>query len=293
MLSDYKKIGITGSDGFIGSRVRARLRELQVPHCNFEGDLLRDDDVRRYFLNNKVEQIINLVGSFDLPFENQIRLNVLSVQKLLEIGIPLGLKKIIFTSTGAVYGEPQREASVETDFLKPNTLYGLSKKYAEDCIQYYANNSNLQFIILRFPNVYGPGSTKGVVYQFLKSIQEKERIVIFGRGEQKRNFLFVDDAVESIIQALSWNKRSEIFNIASEEIYSLNEVAAILKEQGVNFDVEYQPADETNTLYILSENINKAKTMLGWKPTISFQRGLESVLHTTEIILNKKKIHEI
>lgn len=286
-------IGITGGRGFIGSRVCARLRGEGVSYYNFEGDLLRDDDIRSYFLHNKIEQIIHLVGAFDLPFENQLRLNVLGVQKLLEIGIPLGLKRIIFTSTGAVYGEPEHEASIENDSLKPNTLYGLSKKYAEDCIQYYANNSKLQFIILRFPNVYGPGSTKGVVYQFLKSIQEKGKIVIFGKGEQKRNFLFVDDAVESIIQALSWNGGNEIFNIASEEIYSLNEVVAVLKEQGVDFDVEYQPADETNALQILSENITKAKTMLGWKPTISFQRGLELVLHTTEIILNKKKIHEI
>lgn len=277
MLLD-KKIGITGARGFIGSNLCDYLTEQKISYECFTGNLLNEEDIIKYFSQHQIEEIIHLVGTFEPPFENQLKLNVLTTQKLLEVGVKRGLKRIIFVSTGAVYGESATKGSVETDDLKPNTLYGLSKMWAEDCIKYYANNFNLNYIILRFSNVYGPGNTKGIIYNFLKSIKENNRAVIFGTGEQKRNFLFVDDAVEAIGSALKHKGNNEIFNIADEELYSLNDLVKLLKNMGLNFTVNRELAEESNSLQVLSENIQKAKKLMNWQPKINLEQGIEKLI---------------
>lgn len=285
-MSSDTTIGITGARGFIGVKTDEYLRAQGVETKNFVGDLLDDRDIIQYFSKHRVEKIIHLVGAFELPFENQIKLNTMTTQKLLEVGIPRGLKKIIFASTGAVYGESPLRGSQETDELKPNTMYGLSKMWAEDCIQYYANNSNLKYTILRFPNVYGPGSTRGVIYNFLKSIKENGYVTVFGAGEQKRNFLFVDDAAEAIGKALSFEREDRVvFNISDEDLYSLNDLIQLLKDKKLNFTVRYESAETSNALQILSLNTDKAKTILGWQSKASLEYGIEKTLKMFSVLL--------
>lgn len=84
-----------------------------------------------------------------------MQMNFQTTKNLLEVANEFGVKKIIFTSTGATYGEPILSESFESDFQSPNTWYGLSKKFGEELIQYYSQNFGFTSVILRYPNVYG------------------------------------------------------------------------------------------------------------------------------------------
>jgi UDP-glucose 4-epimerase len=271
---------ITGHDGFIGTRLISKLNEdprwTIVP---FVGDLRRPSEIEAFFqAHPKVEQIIHLAGIFFGDVETLFSVNVLGTLNLLDAASKHGLQRIINASTGAVYGEPQNGISREEDPRQPTTLYGLSKLFAEQSIEYHARTQKIETLTLRFPNVYGPGNQKGVIYQFLSSIQREKKIVIAGTGEQKRNFLYVDDAVSAILSAMDYTGSETVFNIASEELLSLNEVVGLLKSIGLAFEVEVQPADERNTLQVLSLDITKAKQFLGWTPNVSLQEGIGQLI---------------
>lgn len=262
-IKKFKKtVGIIGYKGFIGNHLVKYLSTKNISYTNFEGDLLKKDDIEIFFKKNNISQALFLVGTFNPPFENLIKFNVLTLQNFLEIGVKRKLEKIIFTSTGAVYGESVGRKSKETDPLKPCTLYGLSKLFAEECIKFYKNNYGLKYIILRFPNVYGDGNNKGVIYQILLSIKESKKVVIEGDGKQKRDFLYVEDACLAIEKVLSYPD-TDIFNISNIKCLSINQVIGKLKAK-YDFSIKYRP--QANNLNTLTLDINKAKNKLGFFP---------------------------
>jgi UDP-glucose 4-epimerase len=256
-----KKIGITGCKGFIGSHFVDYCRQHSLPYVCFLGDLLNSEDVQHFFSENAIDQLIHLVGTFDPPFQNQIEKNVMTLQTIVNIGINHGLTKIIYASSGAIYGEPLHETSKESDNLRPNTLYGLSKLFAESCIQYYSNNYGIHYVILRFPNVYGLDAQKGVISRFLYDIKTKGEITIAGDGLQSRNFLHVDDACRALAKAIDYNT-SDIFNISNSQKLTINEVVDMLKKKYV-FTIDHAPKD--NNLKNLLLDGSKAKRLLGFE----------------------------
>lgn len=267
-------LGITGGTGFIGQALVARLRERGVAYRIFEGDLSDRESLMTCLAG--CDQVIHLAGVFSSDFDQLIAVNLIGTRNVVEVCKQLRIPKIIFSSSGAVYGEPAHGTlSSEDDSLQPNTLYGLSKWYAEEYLRF----SGIVHIILRFPNVYGPKNRKGVIFNFIRDIEEKKKVSIFGSGEQKRNFLFVDDAVTAIVKAVDCDQTITL-NIADAEIYSLKEIAALFKEKlHLDFTVDYRPEDVSNTLQILSEDIQKAKMLLRWEPTTPIVAGLKETLH--------------
>jgi UDP-glucose 4-epimerase len=275
------KIGIIGASGFIGGHLIDRLKKnSDWEPVIFNGDLLNISDIEKFFNNNKgTDQLVNLVGTFSGDFGQLLSINTVSLHNLLSIAIKHGIQRVIYTSTGAVYGEPTNMQSKEEDLLHPSTLYGLSKMYSEECLKYYSRLHKFDFIVLRFPNVYGPGNNKGVVYNFLDSIKKENKVVIFGDGRQIRSFLHVSDAVEAIVSSLGYSHvGNQIFNIAGTDIYSLNDLVEIIKKIGLRFDVEYKSADASNSLQRLSEDISKAKKLLNWKPLVKLDDGLKKII---------------
>ncbi len=264
-LSNKEPIAITGSRGFIGSNLMQVFEQRNIPYIAFEGDLLDFESVKDFFKANAVKQVIHLAGSFTGSFEQLIHQNVMATQHLLEAGIESGLEKIIYTSTGAVYGEPINDVSFESDLCQPNTLYGLSKKMAEDVILHQHLVKGIKYIILRFPNVYGEGSKKGVLYNFLIDIHLKGNITIAGDGKQSRNFLHVSDACEAIIKSISY-VQNDILNISIAGKNSINDIVSLLK-QYYSFDTIHKAAD--NNLKSLLLDTSKAETILGFKALIN------------------------
>ena len=268
------RICITGHNGFIGKNLLKILEtDTNIELILFKGDLLKEKDVELFFSNNpKIDQIIYLVGGFFGSFEQLIKINAVALDNLLRISTLNRVKKIIFTSTGAVYGEPSRKSSREDDLLRPNTPYGLSKMFAEEIIKYYNQNFGLNYIILRFSNVYGEGSNKGVLYNFISGIKTKGVIFLDGDGKQTRNFLHVSDACLAIKKSIIFNQ-SGIFNISSSIRYSLIDIVKVLQKR-YRFKVEFRKAD--NTLKDLSLDINKSKKILGFN-TIEEEINFENL----------------
>lgn len=264
-----QQIGITGSSGFIGSHLTKMLDENKISYSAFKGNLLSEADITTFFKKNKPTVIIHLAGSFFGSYEDVNKSNVLTTQKLLEIGLNYGLKKIIYTSTGGVYGEPQhKNGSKETDPLSPNTLYALSKIQAEECIRYYQNNHHLKAIILRFPNVYGPGNHQGVLFRLLQDIEKNKKITVYGNGTQIRQFLHVEDACRSIILALQY-PANDIFNITNARNYSISRVISLLKKR-YSFIIKFRRAD--NNLLQLRLDPTRSEQILKFYP---LHTGLE------------------
>lgn len=265
----FERIGIMGSKGFLGSRLLRILDKENIKYVCFEGNLLVEKDIIYFFKNYKVNQVIDLVGIFEPPFETLVNINLLTTQKLLDIGIKYGLKKIIYASSGAIYGEPYNGyKSHESDIPAPNTLYGLSKLYAEECIKYYSRIHELKYVILRFPNVYDEHGSKGVVGRFLNDINEKGKVIVEGSGNQKRDFLHASDACISIIAALN-HYENEIFNISVKKSLSINDLISILKLHH-SFTIEY--SEKKNNLDNLSLDITKAEEKLKFKPKFKIFR---------------------
>lgn len=256
-------LAIVGHKGFIGSYVKRYLKKRDIRFLCFNGDLLNRPDVEKFFSIHKVKEAIFLAGTFGYNFERQLEKNILTLQVFLEIGVKHGLQKIVYLSSGAVYGEPLRNQSYETDPLYPNTLYGISKLYAEECIKYYARNYDIKFVILRLPNVYGKNNYKGVIFNFLSDIKKYNKIIIAGNGSQERNFLHVKDVCVAIEKALRY-KKSDIFNISNPKAISVNEIVEELKKR-YTFSIAHRPPD--NNLKKLLLNIDKAKKLLKFKPS--------------------------
>ncbi|MFA5009127.1 MAG: NAD(P)-dependent oxidoreductase [Candidatus Paceibacterota bacterium] len=267
-------IGITGSGGFIGSAVYNRLiSDSDFNVKTFEGDILNIDKLNLFISGCDV--VIHLAGVFSNDFEQLFNVNFKGTRNVVEVCKKYNIKKLVFSSTGAVYGEPLNGvSSFEFDLLSPNTLYGLSKFYAEEYIRF----SGINCTILRFSNVYGPNNNKGVLYNFLDSIKNNGKAIIFGDGNQKRNFLYIDDAVDAIYKVLRYDGKFKIFNIADSELYTLNNVLRKIKNAGLIFEVEYRQFDENNKLDVLSENINLSMNELRWIPTVSLDIGIKKIL---------------
>jgi len=266
--NNLKRIGIFGYKGFIGKHLCSSLSSHHVSFNVFEGYALRKSDIEDFFDTSNAQEIIFLIGSFDLPLDNLIEKNLLTLQTVLEAGVNKGLQKIIYVSSGAVYGNPGPEGSFETDLLLPTSLYGLTKKYCEECIQYYEVNYGIKGVILRFPNVYGDGNDKGVVYEFLKRVENNQDIIIDGDGEQGRNFLHVSDAVNALYKSLCM-QNSEIINISNDRRITINELIKIMA-QYKEFDIIYDHSKNLldDNLYL---NISKCKKILEFIPRLDIE----------------------
>lgn len=253
---------VTGSSGFIGSKL-LDYKQSEYNFIPFKGDLLSVPDIKGFFENNpKISQIVHLAGIFSADTKKLFDVNVDGTFNLLDVAKDYKVKKVIFSSSGAVYGEPIGEKSLETDPLNPNTVYGLTKSFAEQSVKYFKDNYGIDYVILRFPNVYGPGNLKGVVYSLLSSVKKSGYVTIYGDGKQSRNFLRVEDAIYALLLALEFCE-NEVFNISTETKLSINSLVKCLSTT-YEFDIRYAPAN--NKLADLLLNTTKSRELLKFTP---------------------------
>lgn len=261
------RVGVTGASGFVGRHLLNKLSDEGYQPVPFEGDLLELDEIRQYFdVNSGVEVLVHLAGvAMGNNLSELIRHNVVTTDNLLSVGTGKNLKKVVLASSAAVYGHPVSSASKESDPLRPNSPYGLSKLFAEEVVRYYHTAHGLEYVTLRFSPIYGPGNQKGVIHSFLQAIEERGEISIDGEGTQRRNFLHVDDACASLLLAIEF-KKSDVFNVANPRAVSVNDVAKILSRTR-KFKVIHRPANFPTQDLLM--DTAKACQELGFEPTIS------------------------
>ncbi|PUU86200.1 MAG: UDP-glucose 4-epimerase, partial [Halanaerobium sp.] len=191
------------------------------------------------------------------------------------------VKKIIYASSAAVYGEPDYLPVDEEHPIKAMSPYGISKHTPEHYIKMYNELYELKYTIFRYANVYGPRQDPkgegGVVSIFVDKMLAEERPVIFGDGQQTRDFVHVYDIVKANLLALD-NGDNILVNISTQSRDSVNDLVDHLN-QILPYEIKaiYQEARKGDILHSSLAN-GKAKEQLGWTPGYDFKDGLEQTV---------------
>lgn len=276
-----KKYIVTGGEGFIGSKIASKTSADSF-------DLKSGKDI----LNTKqFDEVISAVDSIAGIFHCAAKISVPeSVQKPDEyyLNNVEGTKsiakvaqekslKVVFSSSAAVYGEANTKVD-ESFVLKPKSPYAQNKIDGEEIL----SKLNTPAVALRYFNVYGPGQSDayaGVITLFIKLALQNKDIVIYGDGNQVRDFVFVDDVVSANVKAMEYvGDKFEIFNIASGTETTIKKLAeTIITLTNSSSKIKYGPAREGDIVYSLAD-VSKAKNILGWSAQTPLEQGLMKVV---------------
>ena len=253
-----------------------------------KGDITRRDEVSNAISGHDIvihlAAKINVEDSIKFPKET-LMINVDGVINVLNACVKHDVKNIIAASSAAVYGETQNLPISENNKTNPSSLYGESKLKMEEYIQSFSKKHNINSIILRIFNVYGKGQSPeyaGVITKFLNKISKNQPLEIFGDGLQTRDFVSIQDVVESIYCAISKieGKRGIIFNIGNGKSVSINELAKhMISISNKNLDIKH--GEEKNEIRFSQANISLAKKVLNYNPKTGFEDGIKNLMQTS------------
>jgi len=192
--------------------------------------------------------------------------------------------RFIFASSAAVYGVAKKMPISESAPTKPLSPYGESKLRVEKYCQKFWDERGLETVCLRYFNVYGPrqtaGQYAGVISRFFDRLEDKLPPIIYGDGEQPRDFVYINDAVEATVLALSCEKAAgKILNIGTGEATSVNQLSQTFMKLMHRSDVEPKHvAPRVGDIRHSQADITKAKKILGYKPKVSLKQGLKKFI---------------
>lgn len=264
-----KNILITGGLGFIGSHIADELMEdnhitiidnLSTGNIknlkNPENDNLKivKEDIRNSNLKElttDIDYIFHLAAMASVPLsvENPIECNDVNVNatvELLKAAADNGVGKIVFSSSSAVYGENRNMPLKETEPLMPTSPYAASKASCELYLKSFHDSYGLNYTALRYFNVFGPKQDKNsqyaaVIPNFISALLEGKQAIIYGDGEQTRDFVYVGDVVRANIAACK-SDFNGVVNVASGEKLTINRLYEIVKDTlGSDLEPDYQP----------------------------------------------------
>ncbi len=295
------KILVTGGAGFIASHIsdayinlghevavlddlsRGRHQNLNSQAHFYDGDIRDRGFVQQVFSEFRPEIVNHHAAQMDVRrgvrepiFDVQV--NVLGSVNLLEEAVAHKVGRFIYISTaGAAYGEPNQLPVPEDYPINPITPYGISKHTVEHYLFTFSHLYGLNYVILRYGNVYGPRQSSqgeaGVFAIFSEQILSGTQPVIYGDGSKTRDYIYIEDVVSANVAALD-KGQGQIFNIASGkpttdlEVFSL--VANLLGQPGLQpCHASIRPG-EIQDIYL---DISKAQRSLGWSPTITIAEG--------------------
>jgi ADP-L-glycero-D-manno-heptose 6-epimerase len=296
---------ITGGAGFIGSNLTLALQE-KFPDSHltviddfrsgdfknlagYRGDFVAENlatlDWREKVGDEKFDAIFHLASITDTTLHDQfvqVHDNVESFRRILNFARPTKTR-IIYASSAATYG-PATEASVESNGAAPANVYAFSKVIMDNIAQRAAAESPDWIIVgLRYFNVYGPReSHKGVpssmVYHLAQQMKAGKRPRIFKHGEQKRDFVYVKDAVEGSIRALS-AKTSGIYNLGTGQARSFNELIDVLNKcLGTSFQPDYFDNPHAHYQNFTQADLTNARRALGYEPRFPLEEGVRDYM---------------
>ena len=313
-MKSMHRVLVTGGAGFIGSKLIPLLLDANNSvtifdnlssgkmenlskvraHPNFkfiQGDI-RDpqslSDALQY-----VDAVIHLAAVIDVsasvvdPISTN-EINVVGTLNVLQAAKNKGVKKLVFASSTAVYGDTKALPVKEDTILKPISPYAASKAAGEAYCSAYANCYDLETVALRFFNVYGPRNENspysGVITKFLRKAVNNEPLTIEGDGKQTRDFIHVSDIARAIMAALESSRlRGEVFNVCTGFPTSVNQLAETIKEvtrrklQVMHNsprigDIRNSYGDSTN-----------ATRQLGFRANVTLSNGLEMLFNELQI----------
>jgi UDP-glucose 4-epimerase len=299
------RVLVTGAAGFIGSNMTDRLLsdghsvvgfdnfstgqrgflESAMSHAQFtlhEADLLDRDSLARAMKG--AELVVHFAANADVRFGTEhprkdLDQNTIATWNVLEAMREQGCKRIVFSSTGSVYGEPEIFPTPETcPFPLQTSLYGASKLAAEGLIQAYSEGFGMQSYIFRFVSILGERYTHGHVFDFYQQLAEHpEHLHILGDGHQKKSYLYVQDCIDAILIALDRaGGKVNTFNLGTDEYCEVNEsIGWICEHLGLRPRLSYSGGERGwigDSPFILLD-CSRIRA-LGWRPRLTIQQAL-------------------
>lgn len=197
-----------------------------------------------------------------------------------------GLRRVVFVSSGTVYGQPATLPAPETAEARPLNPYAVSKLAAEHYVRAIGNQVRIETVILRVFNAYGPGQSlppahPPVVPHFLRQVRGGGSVVLHGSppGAQTRDFIYVDDVVEALLKAGAMGGISgSTFNIGSGRETPIVELVRAIERATGRSAIVMQSPEQSGGVGRLCGDIRSAERMLGWKPRHSLDEGLKRML---------------
>jgi len=298
MLAQKPSCVVLGGSGFIGTNLCRRLlasgHRVRAfgRHCRFPDDLrgvewyqgdfsdpdsvaaaIETFDIVFHLIHGAMPQAANLAMATD------VQRNVIPSITLLDLCSKLGVKRVIFSSSGGtIYGNPRQVPTPEASPTDPICAYGISKLAIEKYLTLYEHLYSLDFRVLRITNPFGPFQIpwkgQGFIAAAISRALSNQSIEIWGDGSVVRDFVFVDDVVDAFEAVMTDVSSPRVFNIGTGEGRSLNDVIAIIERLlDVKLSIKWARGRSLDTPISIVA-IDRARQALEWEPKTSFETGL-------------------
>lgn len=296
------KVLVTGGAGFIGSHIveelltnnyevavldnlsSGKLSNIEVEKVKYyEGDIVNEQFVNNAVSEFKPDYIIHQAAQVSVvesvkDILNDEQINIRGSLNIINAARLNNVERIVFASSAAVYGNPQYLPIDESHPTHPMSPYGLSKLTVEKYLEIANSLYGLNYTILRYSNVYGPRQDAkgegGVISIFVDKLMNNEQFIVYGDGEQTRDFIFVKDVAKANVKALSSIPSTSILNVSNNNEISINKLITELSNLA-NYVAEVNHVPERDGDIKVSTLANDSiKAVLDWTPRYSLNEGL-------------------
>lgn len=297
------RILVTGGAGFIGSHIvdqcvalghevgivdnlweegGGKKENLNSKATFYRADITDEATLRKIFDEVRPEIVSHQAAQHSVAISTKnpqldARVNVLGLLNVLTNCTRIGTRKIIFASSGATYGTPARLPIDEEVPQRPESPYGITKMVTEHYLRYWQEANGLTYTALRYGNVYGPrqdpNGEAGVIAIFAKRFLNHDSVRIDWDGEQKKDYVFVEDVARANVLAIDHGD-NDIFCIGTGRGASVNELYHTLEKiTGYTPEIVRAPK-RPGDIYLAYFDCSKAERVLGWKPQVTLEEGI-------------------
>ena len=291
-----RKVTVIGGAGFIGSHlIELLISEGFFPTVidNFstgkKSNLpLAGIDIRDYDIAEDPKMIASMIKGSECVFhlaaltsvqesldhpDRYTKVNVVGTANVLEACRIAGVKKLVFSSTSAIYGNTATFPTAETQQPDPISAYALSKLVGETYAKYYAETTEIAVTCLRYFNVFGErtnskSSYRSVIPIFLEQFKNGKPLTITNDGRQQRDFIYVKDVALANLKAMNPIRRFSIINIGSGKTWSVNQIADMISQRRENIGFRLEPK-------VSLADVTKAQSILGWTASTDLESWIK------------------
>jgi UDP-glucose 4-epimerase len=294
------RVLVTGAAGFVGRHLIKEClsrgwdivgidpRPLTLEGVTFhQGDLTRREDVARAVRDVDYvfhEGAVSSSPMFEPDPSRGVEVNIMGGLNLLQASSQAGVGRFIYASTSSLYGDLQVPWNEGMAIPAVPNAYAASKLAFEYLAKLYATRNELQTVGLRYFSIYGPGEEQkgpfaNMVSQFLWAVRKGEDPVVYGDGNQTRDFTHVKDVVRANFLAIEAKSVGEVFNVGTGKETTVNKVVESLADLfGNSIRPKHVPNPIPNYVYRTQADTSKAERLLGFKATVSFEEGLNGLV---------------
>ena len=286
------KILILGSEGFVGNNLVDGLSKNHQIVC---GDVLESSNHDNYHqinikdlqsvnkITQNVDVVVDLVAhsltsSLNGSIENA-EINIIGLLNVLESCRTNNVKKIIFSSASSLIGEPESYHVSENHIPTPKTAYGITKLASEHYLRLYFELYGINYTVFRFFNIYGPYQKNGLIPTLYKKIVENKPITVFGKGDQVRDYVFIEDIIPffDIVSSTKTGENS-VFNMGTGQGTTILEIINMMSNYlNVKSDIEFNPPRPGEIGNFVSDTTN-LKKIFNQIPNTPVQQGLAKTI---------------